>query len=121
MRAAAVVGGHAADRRAVAGRDIDREPQLVLPQPLVEPLHDDPGLHLDPPRLGVERDDPVHEFAAIEHQGARHGLAALRGAAAARQDRYPLLPSDRQRGGDIGAVLRHHDPERLDLIDRGVG
>src|SRR5204862_363244 len=118
--AAAVIGGHASDCRAVAGRDIDREPQLVLPQPRVEPFHDDPGLHLDPPRLGIERDDPVHVFAAIEHQGARHGLAALRGAAAARQHRHPLLPRDRQRRRDVGAVLRHDDPERLDLIDRGV-
>src|SRR6185312_8166642 len=24
-------------------------------------------------------------------------------------------------GGDVVAVARHHDPDRLDLIDRGVG
>ena len=42
--AAAVVGGHAADCGAVAGRDIDREPQLVLLEASVVPLHADFGL-----------------------------------------------------------------------------
>ena len=120
-RAAAVVRGHAADRRPVAGRDIDREPQLVLAQPLVEAFHDNAGLNLDAPGLGVEGDDRVHVLAAIEHQRARHGLAALRGAAAARQYRHALLAGDRQRRRDIVLVFRHGDPERLDLVDRRVG
>jgi len=120
-RAAGIVGGHAADRRAVAGRDIDREPELVLAQAGVEPLHDDPGLNLDAARPVVERDHALHVFAALDDEGAVDRLAALRGAAAARQHRDAFLAGDLDRRGDVILILGDDDPQRLDLVDRGVG
>ena len=120
-RAAAVVSGHAADRRAARGRRVDREEQLVLAQLPVEPVEHDPRLDPRPPPVDIDRDHPVEIFAAIDDQRARHGLPALRGAAAARQHRHPLLARNRNRRRDIRAALRHDHPPRLDLVDRRVG
>src|SRR5262249_44929865 len=119
--AAAIVCGHASDCGAVAGRDIDREPQFVLAQLRVEPLHDGARLYPDTPRLGVEFDDPLHIFAALDDERAADRLAALRSTAPARQHRDAFLARDRQRGGDVVLVFGDNDANRLDLIDRGVG
>ncbi len=63
----------------------------------------------------------VHVLGAIEHQGAAHGLAALRGAAAARQHRDAGLARDLQRRRHVLLVARHHHADGLDLVDRGIG
>ena len=54
-------------------------------------------------------------------QRAADRLAALRGAAAARQHRHALLARDRERRLDVVRVARHDDADRLDLVDRRVG
>jgi len=86
-----------------------------------EPVEDDPRLDPRPPPLGIDRDHPVEIFAAIDDQSARHGLPALRGAAAARQYRHPFLARNRDRRRGILAALRHDDPQRFDLVDRRIG
>src|SRR5580704_3207191 len=120
-RAAGIVRGHAADRRAIAGRDIDREPQFVLAQPGIEPFHDHAGLDFDPPRRSVDFPDALHVFATFDDERAVYRLPALRGAAAARQYRHAFLAGDLDRGRDVALILGDDDSQRLYLIDRRVG
>ena len=120
-RAAAVVGRHAADGGAAAGRDIDREEQALRFERRVESLEHDARLDRDAARAFVERAHLGHVLAAIDDEGAVDRLAALRGAAAARQHRHALLARDCQRRGDILSALRHGDAQGLDLVDRRIG
>ena len=57
----------------------------------------------------------------IQHQGLAHGLAALRGAAAARQDGDFLVGRDLNGADDVLLAPRHHNADGFNLIDRGVG
>ncbi len=59
-------------------------------------------------------------FEPSTTQGFVDGLAALRGAAAARRDRDAL--GSRQRDGALGLFrgARHHHAHRHDLVERGV-
>jgi hypothetical protein len=66
-------------------------------------------------------DDLLHVFAALDDERAVDGLAALRGAAAARQHRHAFLAGDLDRGRDVVAVLGDDDAQRLDLVDRCIG
>src|SRR5580704_2085452 len=120
-RAAGIVRGHAADRRAIAGRDIDREPQFVLAQPGIEPFHDHAGLDFDPPRRSVDFPDALHVFATFDDERAVYRLPALRGAAAARQYRHAFLAGDLDRGRDVALILGDENAQRLHLVDRRVG
>ena len=120
-RAAAVVGGHAADRGAARRRRVDRKEQFVLPQRSVEAVEHHPRLDPRPAPFDIDRDDPVHISAAIEDKRTGHGLPALRGAGAARQNRHAFLAGDRDRRRGVLAIARDHDAQRLDLIDRRVG
>ncbi len=105
----------------LAGRRVDREEQPVLAQLPIEPVEHDPRLDPRAAPLDIDLDHPVEMFAAIDDQRARHGLPALRGAAAARQHRHPLLARYRDRGRGVLAAFRHDDTQRLDLVDRGIG
>ncbi len=120
-RATAVVGGHAADRRAAGCRRIDRKEQPVFAKEAVEPVEHDPRLDPCPAPFDIDRNHPVEMFAAVDDERPRHRLPALRGAAAARQHRHPLLARDRDRRRRIVAALRHDHPQRLDLVDRRIG
>ena len=71
--------------------------------------------------LGIDVQDAAQVLRAVDHQRAVHRLAALAGAAAARQHGNAFLARDRQRGGDVADLLRHDHADRLDLVDRGIG
>ena len=71
--------------------------------------------------LDIDRDHAVEIFAAIDNQRLRNRLPALRGARTARQHRCSLLASDRDCCGGVLAAPRHDHPQRLDLVDRGIG
>ena len=71
----------------------------------VQPFEHHARLDADAARRDIERDDAVHVFAAIEDERTPDGLAALRGAAAARQHRHALLARDLDGRGDILAPL----------------
>ena len=120
-RAAAVIGGHAADRRAVAGRDIDREPQLVLLKARVEPLHDDAGLHRTR-RASVSSSTTLSMYLLQSRTSARPTVWPHCEVPPPRGNTG--TPSSRaivERRRDVLLVLRHGDAERLDLVDRGIG
>ena len=52
-------------------------------------------------RLGIDMQHAAQIFRAIDHQRAVDRLAALAGAAAARQHRHAFLARDRQRRRDV--------------------
>jgi len=120
-RAAGIIAGHAADRRAVGRRDVDREAVAGRLQLLVQMVEHD--ARLDRHRLGVEigLQHLVHVAADINDQRAADRLAALRGAGAARQHRDAGLARDLDGGRDVLGVLGLDHADRLDLVDRGIG
>src|SRR3546814_2688110 len=62
--------------------------------------------------LAVDCDQPVQMLGEVDDHGAVHGLAALRGAYAARQHRHASLAGDGERCLHIDPGLRHHPAER---------
>ncbi len=119
--AAGVVRRHAADGGARGGRHVDREQPAPGLELRVEVVEHDARLDRDlVGRLVVVR-DLAQIFGAVQHQGGVHGLAALRGAAAARQDRDALLAGDLHGHPQVLLGARNHHADRLDLVDRGVG
>ncbi len=71
--------------------------------------------------VGVDLEHVAKIFRAVDDQGAVDRLPALAGPPAARQDRNAALARDRDRGRDILDRARHENPDRLDLVDGGVG
>ncbi len=120
-RAAGIVADHAADGGARGGRDVDRKPQAVRLEPAVELVEHDAGLDHAAPAGDVELEDVVEMFRAVDDQRRVDGLAALRGAAAARQHAHALLARDRDRALGLLDRARRHHAERHDLVVRGVG
>jgi hypothetical protein len=120
-RAAAVVGGHAADRRPVRRRRVNREKQPILAQQPIEAVEHHPRLDPRPPPFDIDRDHTVEMFTAVDDQRSCHRLPALRGTRTARQHRHPLFTRNRDRRRRILAALQHDNTQRLDLVDRGIG
>ena len=119
--AAGIVAGHAADGGARGGRDVDRKPQAVLFELPVEVVEHDPRLDHAGAVFDVERDDAIQVFGEVDDDAVIDGLAALRGAAAARRDDPPGVAADRQRPQRLVDGARHHHARRHDLVERGVG
>jgi hypothetical protein len=63
------------------------------------------GLHRGGALLGVEVTARAQVLAVVDHQRRAGGLAALAGAAAARQHGTPAR-GDVQRGGHVGSGVR---------------
>ena len=120
-RAAGIVADHAADGGARGGGDVDRKPQAVRLEPAVEFVEHDAGLDHAAAAGDVELDHLVEIFRAVDDQRRVDGLAALRGAAAARRDRHAFLPRDRNRPTGFLDRARRDHAHRHDLIVRRVG
>ena len=80
-----------------------------------------PGSTVQVRGCSIGLDEPVQVFAVVDDQRAAHGLAGLRGAAAARQQRHALLAGDLGGDAHVLGCPRHHHADRLDLVDRGIG
>ena len=59
--------------------------------------------------------------AVVDDERLAHGLTALGTAGAARQYRHVRIRGDRKRRQGLVFIARHHDAERIDLVDRGIG
>ena len=68
----------------------------------------------------IDLEQPVHVLARVDDERGADGLAALRGAGAARQDRHAGGGGDLGRPDGFLGRARDHDAERLDLVDRRV-
>src|SRR5262249_13960468 len=91
--------------------------RFQLPVELVE---DDSRLNDRRPAHRIDFQDLVHVPAGVHHQSLTEGLAILRAAAAARNDREALFSGDADRRLDILGTLWQGDSNRLDLIDRRI-
>ncbi len=69
----------------------------------------------------VQFDHIIQVLGYIDHQRLAHGLAALGGAAAARQDRHLFLGGNLDDADHVLFRARYDDTDGLDLVDRGVG
>ena len=87
----------------------------------VEVVEHDAGLDHASAVLDIEREDPVQVFGEIDDDAAVDRLAALRSAAAARGDDQAVVAGDRKRAQRLIDGAGDHDPERHDLVERGVG
>ena len=87
----------------------------------VEVVEHDAGLDHAGAVLDVEREDPVQVFGEIDDDAVVDRLAALRSAAAARGDDQAVVAGDRKRAQRLVDGAGDHDPERHDLVERGVG
>ncbi len=88
---------------------------------LVQLIQNDAGL--DDCRFVVRVNfyQPVQKSAVINNQRLTHRLTALGGTAAAGQNGYPLFRRDLNCAGDIIPAARNQHPDRLNLIDGGIG
>ena len=120
-RAAGIVADHAADGGARGGGDVDRKPQPVRAQPAIELVEHDAGFDRAAPAGHVERQHMVEMARAVDDQRGIHGLAGLRGAAAARQHAHAFLARERERVLGLFDRARRDHADRHDLVVRGVG
>ena len=121
LAAAGIVGRHAADGAAGMRRRIDRKEQAMRLQGGVEMAEHDARLDHGAAPIGVDLQHVAEIFRAVEDQRSIDRLAALAGAAAARQHRDAALARDRHRGLDILDRARHENADGLDLVDGCVG
>ena len=70
---------------------------------------------------GIDVEDGVEVFAAIEDDAGADGLAGKAGAAAARRDRHVHFGRDLHGRDDVFGGFGQDDAERFDLVDAGVG
>ena len=119
--AAGVVAGHPADGGARRGGDVDRKPQPVLLELAVEIVEHDAGLDHAGTVLDIEREDPVQVFGEVDDDPFIDGLAALRGAAAARGDDSARILGDGERQQRLVHGPGDHHAKGHDLVERGVG
>ena len=80
-----------------------------------------PGSTVTRARLLVEADHPVEVPAGVDHHRLADRLPALRGPGATGKNRGAGLAADRDRARDVLGAAGRHDPDRLDLVDGGVG
>ena len=90
-------------------------------QARIELVEHEAGLDPGGLRLDVELEQLAQVLARVEHERGADGLAALRRARAAGQQRHPGLGRDLERALRVGRGPRHDDAERLDLVNRRVG
>ena len=123
QRAAAtgIVAGHAADGGAGRGGDVDREPEPVRLELAVQLVEHDARLDHAAARLDVEVPQAGEVLRAVDHQPIVDGLAALRGAAAARGDGNAALGGQGECAQRVLGGARHDHAGRHHLVVRGVG
>jgi hypothetical protein len=71
--------------------------------------------------IGIEFQDLVQVLRNVNDEGSAYGLSGKAGAAAARQDGNVVFARDRNGGHDVIGMTWDDDPDRLDLVNAGVG
>ena len=121
-RAAAVVAGHAAERRLRAGRNVDRKPQAVRLQPCVQLVEHHAGLHAHRARVACRTTTIWFRYLLLSMTSAAPTVwphcevPPPRGSTGT-----PSSTRDLQRDLRVALGLRHHHADRLDLVDRRIG
>ena len=73
-----------------------------------------------PGSVGIERHQLIEMLRMVDDQRGPHGLATLRRATTAGEDRHLQVARDIQRNRQIGLGLGYGHAQRLNLINRGV-
>ena len=87
MRARRIIGHHAPDCRAAAGRHIGRKLQSVWFEKCIEFIEYHARLNPDPTFFGIKVENAIHVFRHIHHNTASHHTAGKPGATASGNDR----------------------------------
>ncbi len=87
----------------------------------VEIVEHDAGLDRADAVLEIEREDAVQVLGDVDDDAVIDGLAALRGAAAARRDGPSLVAGDLKRPQRLVHGAGDDHTGRHDLVERGIG
>jgi hypothetical protein len=87
----------------------------------VELIQHHPRLDGNPQLLSVKFQDRVQPFAVVDDERGADGLPALRGARATRKNGNFGVGRDGDCRQGIRFGFRHHDADRFDLVNRGIG
>ncbi len=120
-RPGGVVADHAAEVRAAGRGHVWTELQTVFGQGAIERIEDDTRLHADDARGGIDVENGVEVFAAIDNDAGADRLAGQAGSAAARRDWHLRLGRDLHGGDEILDTFGNDDAERLHLVNAGIG
>jgi hypothetical protein len=99
------------------------EGQVVFLGGVAQLIADDARLHACSLFLGVELDDLTHVLREVHDNRDVAALSVRAGAAAARENRRPVLVAGGDGLHDVFVVLRYDDPDRdlpVDRVIRGV-
>ena len=119
MRAARIVGDHAAQRAATVRGRIWREGQAVLFRGITQRVADHTRFDDRSARRRVHRDDAIHVLARVRDHRHIHALTVLRRAAAARQQRHIITPARCDGGDEIVDIGRDdHRKRHLSVVRR---
>ena len=119
-RTAGIVARHAAQGGARRGRDVDGKPQAVGLEIGVQVIQHQARFDQGLAARRIELENLVQMLGQVDDQGLADRLAALRGAAAARQDRHAFAARDGDDRFHVLGILGHDDAQGFDLIDRGI-
>ena len=119
--AARVVARHAAQGGLRAGGHIHRVPQAVFFQRCVQVVQHDAGFDDSCALVNIQIQHIAQVLAVVNDQPSTNGLAALAGAAAARNDRHVQVTANVQGGLDVFSRARHKHANRHDLVNRRIG
>ena len=93
----------------------------MRPQVGIELVLHHARLHPRPVFFGIQFQYLMHVIGHVENDRPADGLPGERRAAAARQHRNAMLPGHAHRRLDVIGVAGYHHPQRLDLVNTGVG
>ena len=119
--ASAVVADHPAQRGAAGGGHVHRKAEVRRRQPAVQLVQHQTRLDPCGARLSIHFQQPVQVPRRVHDHGPPHRLTALRGPAATGQHRRPLFAGRAHHGLHVVQRARQDHPQRLDLVDGGVG
>src|SRR5262249_55470139 len=116
-----VVGDHPTDGRAIGCRNVDGKLQAMRLQLQVEIVEHATRFNTSPSFGGIDLDNPVEVFGAIELNAGTDGLPGLRRAAAACRDWDAEAAAHCQGGDDVFFRLGNYDAQGHDLVNAGIG
>jgi len=119
--AAGIVSHHSSERGAIARRRVGRKEQALRGNGPVQIVLYNPWLDARSPGLAVDLEDRVHVHREVEHDRLPDGLAGEARAGTPGEHRHAVIASDLDRGGDVVAVTRSDDTQRLDRVHARIG
>ena len=121
MRARRIIGHHAPDCRAAAGRHIGRKLQSVWFEKCIEFIEHHARLDPDPTFIGIEVENAIHIFRHIHHNPIAHHTASKPGATTSRNEWCLVFIGEIYDMQNILLVFGQNNANRLNLIHACIG